>query len=1361
MSEHKITLLFITVVIFFSNSSEIFAQYENIVFEHYSIDQGMYETNITSVIQDRTGFLWFGTYTGIEKFDGYNFTSFKNSPLDTNSIDNAFVNTLCEDKEGNIWIGTWHRLDKFNYTTGIFTHYKPNPPGNETKMNKHVLSICEDNEGILWIGTRDGLHKFDKSSGKFINSFQSDNNPGSISSNTVNSIYKDKEGSLWFGTDNGLDKLDSRSETFIHYWNNSNNRPLSDYVVNTIFEDASGIFWLGTQNGVVAFDPKIFTSSRYLNGKANSVSSICEDEFGTLWIGTKENGLYTLDKKTLKTTHYVHNSKEPVSISSNEIGSVFRERSGTIWITTLGGGVNKINRVKMPFKKYSVEGVTQILKGSNDKIWISTSSGWKIFYPKDEKIIPYSFGSDYLVAEDKSGNLWIQKSSGGIYKRDINGVITNYYISPGQEINKRISCFYTDQGNTIWFGTREGGGEVYKIKPNQNRIEKVLQLNYNIKDLYLDDLGILWIATFDLGLICYDPQKNIITKNFSANLINANTVKNHTFLQILSDKTKTLWFATEKGLSKYDRLKDSLTYYNEKSGLPHEIIWSILSDENNNLWMSTFKGISKYDISKNKFYNFDASYGLPENGFTNIIGCKTENGELYFGYPSGIVRFHPDSIKINPFIPPVVITVVKKNDKSIPAEKEINLSYEENFLSFEFVALSFLSPARNQYSYKMEGIDTGWVFSGKRKFASYPNLEPGKYVFRVKGSNNDGVWNEKGTSIAIIISPPWWRTWCSYTIYAFLFVFALLGIRKYEMNRLKLKEKIKMDEAVLKEKEDTEIMKSRFFANISHEFRTPLTLILGPAEKIISDTSDDIKKEANIIKKNSRRLLQLINQLLELSKLESGKLKLETTRGNIVSFVKGVTLSFESLAESKDITLKLLPEKDFIELYFDRDKMIKILTNLLSNALKFTPKEGMITVSVAERNISLRVSSNKKFPFKDGKEISPSDRIDNTKGFVEIKIKDTGIGIPQKEIPKLFDRFYQVDNSFTKEHEGIGIGLALTKELVELHHGRIKVESDVGAWTEFTLEFPLGKDHLKDEEVKGNVILNADEIENKNLFKKTVNQFRQTDSSFPSSAHPKNYAEPNEDKTIILVVEDNYDMREYIKESLDKNYQIEEAVNGEQGVRKAEKIIPDLIISDLMMPKIDGNELTRILKSNEKTSHIPIILLTARSGQENKIEGLETGADDYLTKPFETRELQIRIKNLIAIRKKLQEKFNKLATLPPVKDNKKLSSYDEKFMYKVMEVIEKHISEEDFNTEEFGEEIGMSRMQVHRKLKALTGKSAIQFIRTVKLNKAKKMIQEKSGNISEIAYSLGFGSPAYFTKCFKEEFGYPPSEIAD
>jgi signal transduction histidine kinase/DNA-binding response OmpR family regulator len=649
------------------------------------------------------------------------------------------------------------------------------------------------------------------------------------------------------------------------------------------------------------------------------------------------------------------------------------------------------------------------------------------------------------------------------------------------------------------------------------------------------------------------------------------------------------------------------------------------------------------------------------------------------------------------------------------------LGYSDNILTFEIASLDFHSPEKNKYAYILEGFDNHWIYTdAKNRTITYTNLDPGKYTLRVKGTNNHGIWNEAGTSLRIIIRPPWWATWWSYILYGIVIVLAFILSTRIYLNRQRLNTQLALEQEHAKKLEEVDKMKSNFYANISHEFRTPLMLILGPVEKLLSKVKDeDGEKQAGLIKGNAKRLLTLINQLLDLSRLEAGKLKLNASPGNIAQFVKGLAMEFESIAERKDISLKVLIEKDDIEAYFDKEKLEKIITNLMSNAFKFTPSGGRVTVKLSE------VSSNQ----------------------VEIIVRDSGIGIPKSELIKIFDRFYQVDGSHTREHEGTGIGLALTKELVELHKGNIFVDSVEGHWTEVKLHFPLGRDHLTEDEIFDTADFEMHKIDNVEEFAKSGSETEEL------------LNENLIDKTIVLVVEDNADVREYIKDALKESFHVEEAANGEQGLRKAEKFIPDLIVSDIMMPKMDGYEMMRQLKQNDKTSHIPIILLTAKSDKDSKLQGLGLGADDYLIKPFDSDELLARIKNLIETRRMLQEKFGAGSAVLEKPEKEKLSCLDEQFLNRIMVVIDEHLTEEEFSIEEFGKDVGMSRSQMHRKLKALTGKSASAYLRTVRLAKAKQMIEEKKGTISEISYQVGFSSPAYFSRCFKEEFGHAPSEV--
>jgi signal transduction histidine kinase/ligand-binding sensor domain-containing protein/AraC-like DNA-binding protein len=1310
----------------------------------------------TCVIQDHLGYLWFGTYGGLDRYDGYNFTSYKNEPGNPNSLNNGAVQTLYEDREGILWIGTSRGLDKMDRVKEEFTHFYPYPPDTTTTFSNYILSICEDKYGALWIGTGQGLNKFDKLTGQFIHYLHDSIEEGSIANNFIHAICEDKSGSLWFGTGKGLDKLDRKTGKFIHYWHDPENKSgnvqilwnnaieyTSNYQIFSLYEDNSGMLWLCTNgHGLIEFDPKAGIYTSFIHNvkdpesiSDNHVKSVCQDEKGTFWVATKWFGLNSMNRLTNKFNSYMSDNNDPGSLSINLTTSVLCERSGTIWITS-HAGVNKLNKAQQPFIQYLSIRQTRdhslirinadnIINTTEDKIWVKIGTGQELFDPVTENFTHRSFGQNYLLSEDSQGNLWFAKNNGGIYREGSNGNISDYYFTTGEEFQQHVNCIFIspDRNSLVWLGTLEGN--IFSLDRQSHIVTLMLSAGTSVRTVYKDSYGLLWAGTKDGGLLMFDPPNKKLFRYISD--VNDNTsISGNYIITLYEDRKRNIWFGTNVGLNVYDREKNSFVHYTEKDGLASNFIMAIEGDSQDNLWISSDKGITKFNPGSKKVRNYDLSYGLTTIPFFLNTHCKTINGEIYFGGPRGITRFHPDSIHDNPYIPPVQVTVFRKNDKSVPFGKEIHLSHSENFISFEFAAMSYVSPGSNQYAYKLDGVDRDWVWAGTRRYVSYPDLRPGKYKFQVKASNNDGVWNKTGTSILIVIVPPWWRTLWAYGSYILLFIFVLYILRRYELNRISLKNQVL-------HKEEMDKIKSGFFANISHEFRTPLTLILGPSENIIATSRDEnIVRDAGIIKRNSTRLLQLVNQLLDLSKLEAGKLKLNCSKGNIVSLVKGVASSFESIAESKDIMLKIISLKEDIELYFDEEKMFKILSNILSNAFKYTPLNGKITISIYETG----------------------------KNTVEIKIRDSGIGIAAEEIPHIFNRFYQVDSSFTKEDEGTGIGLALTKELVELQHGRIYVESNRGnlGWTEFTISFLIGRAHLKDEDILKQAFEEPDIGALESLRLSTEINY------LPAKARDKGPLAlngndvPLKSKLIILIVEDNFEMREYIKDCLREDYLAEEAINGEQGIRKAEAIIPDLIISDIMMPKMDGNELTRILKNNEKTSHIPIILLTAKSGQDNKIEGLKSGADDYLTKPFDLKELRIRIENLIAIRKILQERIIK-PDLDIKQQSKKLNRLDGIFMGKVSKVIEEHISDAAFNIEEFAGEIGMSRVQLHRKLKALVGKSASLYLRSVRLAKAKKMIEEDKGNVSEISYAVGFSSPAYFTRCFKETFGYPPSEL--
>ena len=1133
-------------------------------------------------------------------------------------------------------------------------------------------------------------------------------------------------------------------------------------LIRSFHQSKDGTIWIGRSNGLVKYNP-VENSLRYYQSKKtyyispdNDFDNLTEDGRGFIWgssglFATETSSeVFCFDPQSGKFRRFRHNDQEQNSLSGNNIWAVYCDNTGILWIGTWQSGLNKWNSKKQIFKRYTYDPadpernnfntVYSISEDPSGVIWFTTDEGLYSFNRFSNKFSHFKFDPEnndtYALYIEDSSTIWFGADVRGLGKfNHSNGTFKFYSNDPDdpQTISSNsVSCILPDGKNILWLGTGRG---IDKFNKSTGEFTRYIHDPKNTKSIssnrvfqiFKDRKGAFWIGTNLGGL----NEFNSSDETFSSFQF-SNGIKLSTVLPIYEDKKGNFWVGTYRsGLYLFDRKKE-ISVYNitQKDGLANNLVQSILEDDSGNLWTGTGNGLSKFNPQTHRIKNYYSSENFNGNRFWLNSTCKTSTGDFVFGTYNGFIMFNPDSIKDDPVPPQVVISNVSlfnepekqlKINGFIPDLDELDLSYNENDLRFDYVGLHYGDPSKNLYKYKLEGFDKDWIDAGTQRNAVYTNLDAGEYTFRVKACNLDGVWNEEGASLNIIITPPFWATSWAYAFYFLLILGVLYSIRRYELNRAKLANQVKLDEVKLKEREETDRMKSRFFANISHEFRTPLTLIKGPAERISRNSSgEETEKQTDVIKRNADRLLGLINQLLDLSKLEAGKLELKASKQNIVSFVKGITMSFESVAEGKDIALKVIPDKEQIELYFDKEKMTKIMTNLLSNAFKFTPDGGQITVSLNE--------------------------YDN---IIRVKVRDTGIGISNEELPKLFDRFYQVDSSQTREHEGTGIGLALTKELVELHHGTISVDSKLNEGTKFTIELPLGRKHLKDEEiVQAEDPVKVEFIVNKQEFIQPafeeLNETQVTD----------------EDKYIVLVVEDNADVREFIKDSLGSEFQIEEAQNGEQGVRKAEQLIPDLIISDIMMPKMDGNELTRRLKNDEKTSHIPIILLTAKSEHQSRLEGLETGADDYLTKPFDTKELQIRINNLISIRRKLQEKYSRTDFVPVNKSGeKKLSSLEEQFMNKVLEAIENHLSDEEFSIEQFSSEVGMSRVQLHRKLKALSGKSASIYLRSVRLNKAKKMIEEQKGNISEIAYSVGFSSPQYFTRCFKEEFGFPPSDL--
>ncbi len=1383
---------------------------EKIQFKHITGEDGLSITNIPCLIQDNKGFIWIGASEGLLRYDGKKFKIFKHSPEDSKSLGTGGVFVLCVDKSGVLWIGTGGGgLNRYNADKENFTRFLN--PEDSSAMHNFILGLYEDKSGTLWAGTQyDGLFSFDTKTEKSTYYKNIPNDPTSVSENRIWTFFEDSKNNLWVGTlSGGLNKFDRTTKKFTRYLHNPNDpTSISFNTIAGIREDKSGNIWIATFGGgldklTYKEDKQTPVFTHYKYDPRNPSSLNCNylvfihiDENDILWLGTSEGGLNrsisSVDENPeLSFLSYKHDPLDKFSLLGNYVSWIYQDNSGLLWIANLEGGLNIINTKQNQFKLYgnkqddvnslSSNNVTAICEDKFGVVWIGTyDKGLNKWDRTTNKFTHYKHNphdhnsiSDNRITdihEDRSGDLWIATYFGGLNKFDRK--TENFYAYKNDPSNSNsisedvVISIAEDPSGILWIGTPDNG--LHKFDKDKGIFTYI---KYKLDDpndfsstyaadLFVDRSGLLWVSARLDGIFSYDYRKNKFV-HYENDLKNANSLGSNTVNLIYEDKTGNYWFGlSDGGLDKFDKVNSKFKHYSVKDGLAGNYIYSILEDDKSNLWISTGNGLSIFNPQNNTFRNFDTEDGLPGNALWS--GCKTKTGEYIYGCDRGIVVFHPDSINENISIPPVYITDFHLFNKPVPIGydsltkrtilsksiiecNELELNYDDKVFSFEFAALDYYSPENNKYAYKMEGFDKDWTYTDpNRAQVTYTNLNPGEYLFRVKASDKYGNWSASGASIKIIILPPWWQTTWAYLFYILIIGSAVYIIWKAQLRRIRIKNEYEMSKFEAQKLHEVDELKSRFFTNISHEFRTPLTLILGPAKQLVEKIKDEkIKSEISMIHRNARKLLGLVNQLLDISKLESGNMKLQTAPENIVSLLKALVLSFTSYAERKRITLKFNSVENEIIVYLDKEKFEKIITNILSNAFKFTAIGGRIEVNCHPEFISGSAAiSESTNDIKKLKQV----QLDSQK-FVKITISDTGIGIPKENMEKIFDRFYQVDGSHTREHEGTGIGLSLTKELVELHKGKIEVESEEGKGTTFTVSIPLGTGHLKPEEIikkdyeydKGIESIETEE-ENRSKPEYIADNESSEKISFP----------------LLLITEDNDDVRSYIKQNLQQAFRIIEAIDGEDGWNKTIEQLPDLIVSDVMMPKMDGFRFCEKLKTDSRTSHIPVILLTAKAAKEDKLEGYETGADDYIMKPFDTDELKARIKNLLEQRKRLHEHFQKEGIVGL--DQTRIASVDKKFLHRAYEIISQNISNESFSVEVFAKNLTVSKSLLHKKITALTGEPPVEFIRRVRLNKAANLIESKFGNLSEIALEVGFSNPAYFSECFKKQFGVPPSQ---
>lgn len=1363
------------------------------------------------ILIDSKGFLWSGSETGLYRFDGARYKEYNISNSDNSGFAGFMVTTIFEDSEENIWVGTSEALNRLNQKTETFLHYFPDSI-NKSSASNFIRAVKEDKDGTLWILTRKDIFSFDRDMEKF-KRFPVD----SLSWYSLGSIYvpedqcfaEDSLGCKWFVTNRGLYLYKPSDKSFsmvlpdpannewktinkvrcvktgkngkiligtdgkgLMTWNYSLNKPEkielqtaekgSEYfkAVSSILADRNGSIWSFGNGTFSNYNPGDNTVKNYIvNYNQRTVyetpgSEIFADQAfqhndGTIWFLNKVFGLmFRFDPENEKLSLY----RVPSFIAYQSV----MDNTGSFWFACIRNNVFRLVTTGFPFYTVPVFNTSHVasthrgtfLEDNHGYIYFFFLTGsyfcrnFDVFSGIDIKRFRFPDGDSAAGGgfTDSKGNMWFGSKNGNIVRYNPStgklSCLTNNK-SPGYTEIIFMPMIREDNQGNIWVA--ESGG-LTRINILNDKPEHIVDFRYkegSIGDNYLYDFLIdsrdnFWILSTE-SLLLFRPVENKI-KYYSDNKGDV-FGSSYSNIRVGEDSGGNVFILNSgNGLYMYNRQMDS--FYRIETREQSLEYYDMLIDRKDRIWIAHNRGITVYDPEDKS----SLLIKTPRLQF-DIQSFQTRSGLILFLNETSLYVFNED-IPSNNYVPPVYLTSLRLNgqdfNKRFPAEKElssikkIDLPFRLNTLNFEFAALNYLNPERNLYRYYMEGYDRDTVLVGQGVPAEYKNMPPGSYRFWVTGSNNDGIWNLSGVSINIRIHPPLYRSVTAYLSYVVIMVLIIWGyIRRREYNLLKDKEsleaEIKAATSELEQKNlqlaEVDRIKTHFFTDISHEIRTPLSLILGPLDTISKEEmlSSRMSSMIDLMKRNGNRLMNLVNQLLDISRLDAGRMKIILIEDDIVKCLRVLVYEFLSLAESKHIKyIADLPEKPFMT-WFDKDKTEKIISNLLSNAFKYTPENGTVQCIV-------RIES--------GQGIGPHP-------LLNIKVTDTGPGISRENQDRIFDRFYRVEGHHETEYHGTGIGLSLVREFVSLLDGEIKLTSTPGKGSEFNVILPLGKEHLSPD----SYILTSDSDGI------AVKPFKTHIESVQEKAFLK---QETDNKTCILIIEDNKDLRTYLKESLSDNYVILEAEDGKEGINTAFTMMPDLIVTDIMMPDIDGIKLCTQLKNDERTSHIPIIILTAKATSEDKITGLQTGADDYIIKPFSMPELKTRISNLLVMRDKLRFKYDRFHILGIGREAPE--SVDDKFIARVVSIINSNLTDFRFDVEMLCEKLGISKTHINRKLKILTGLSAGMLIRNIRLERGAELLSRKSGNISEIANSVGISNPANFTKSFRRYFGVSPKD---
>ncbi|MDC2613709.1 MULTISPECIES: hybrid sensor histidine kinase/response regulator transcription factor [Bacteroides] len=1364
MKKHIASTLFLSLL----SILQLTAQSHSV--KKLGIEQGLSNNYVVSITQDKQGFLWFATEEGLNKFDGTRFITYYKNDLPHNNqgiTGNELNRVYADSKRPIIWIATQRDgLNAYNYDEQTFTAYQHNPENPHSLITNDVTDISPStqNDDGLWVSTYyRGIEYLNINNGQFTHYNRS--TVPSLPSNQTWTVLDGGDNNLYIGhVGSGFSIFSLKDKSVKNFQNETGNpTSLPGNDVFCIIKDANGNIWLGTNNGLALYNAANDNFITFRNNKNDKYATLCSRilsirqlKDNRLWIASELNGIAILNLKQGMflspeelSIEYIQEGDDSRSLSNASARCIFQDSFDNIWIGTWGGGINFISSKPPLFTTLSYSPIPNNENSLNNKvasslcmdrqgrIWIGTDGGGINVFEGEKRIAIYKkesgdIPSNFILAslQDSKGNLWFGSYQGGISYYDSRNRRFRSISLMGQS-NLDVRTIYEDAQHNIWVGY--SGGIVVlnpltmKIIQHYNTDNSELHSDF-IRSIAQDEKGRFWIGTFGDGLGIYTPNLQKIKTFTQRDGFCSNTIN-----QIIQDKQKRMWIGTGEGLVCF-LSTDELNYktYQRKDGLINTNICAITEDKKGNIWFSNNKGISCYVTNKGCFYNYDHSDDVPAGSFSSSCVTQSKNGQIYFGSINGVCCFNPDITMNEQPAPAAVVTEMKilgrlsnleNNDMIINLSKgqNVELSHAQNSFGLTFYVQNYSLVNQVEYVYMLKGLENSWYTVNENNSVTFRNIPPGKYEFLIKARIHNQKWPEEATSLTIRINPPVWLTWWAKLIYILVSISITYLILHAYKKKLDLESLYTLEKKNHEQEQELNQERLRFYTNITHELRTPLTLILGPLEDMQKEASLPAKQaqKLSVIHQSALRLLNLINQILEFRKTETQNKKLCVSKGNIAPLIYEIGLKYKELNQNTKIDFRIQIEKEEMFLFFDKEIITIVLDNLISNAIKYT-EQGCVTLSLHQ---TMR----------------------NEVAYTEIKVSDTGYGISAEALPHIFDRYYQ--ESGKHQASGTGIGLALVKNLVTLHEGEIRAESIQNEGSTFYISL-----------LTDNIYPNALHADSTEPVQEEMNQNTELEYSQEATLDTS--------KPILLIVEDNEEIQKYIVESFTDSFEVITANNGEEGKQQALSRIPDIVVSDIMMPVMDGITLCKQLKDDVRTSHIPIILLTAKDSLQDKEEGYEVGADSYLTKPFSASLLRSRINNLLDSRKKLVAQFQAQSTPGSQIDLSEkriviaeaLSKLDNEFIEKITLLIEENLSSEKIDINYLSDKMCMSGSTLYRKMKALTGLSTNEYIRKVKMKNAERLLLEGKFNISEIAYKVGMNSTGYFRQCFKEEVGLSPSD---